>query len=134
MGWDLTVLNIANGPETLEQVQDDAVLPLGSREYVASIIQKTFPDADITDPSWLVVTRQRYSIEFDIGKNNTVEYLTIHIHGDIESVDAISLLARTSGWSFLDASIGNLIDFKKDDTADGFLRWQQYKSEIFRGK
>ena len=134
MGWDLTVLNIVNSPETLEQVQDDAVLPLGSREYVASIIQKTFSDVDITDTSWLVVTRQKYSIEFDIGRNNTVTYLTIHVHGDIESVDAISLFARTSGWSFLDASIGNFIDFKKVDTAEGFLRGQQYKNEILRGK
>ena len=127
MGWDLTVLNIREYPGKLEGLMYDSVIPLGSRDDVVSTIQNAFPEADISDPSWIVVTHLDYSLEFEVGDEEIVDYMSLHVHGNKESVVAISRLAWKSGWAFLDAAIGDFIDFGGGTQDEGFLRWQSYR-------
>lgn len=132
MGWDLIVLNVMGEQKKLAELSDNAVVPLGSTQEVVTTIHRVFPDADIRDPTWIVVTRDSYSLEISIERSEPVESFSIHVHGDISAVNAISELVEASRWSILDAALGDFIDFSSGEQTEGYKRSIEYKNQILR--
>lgn len=133
MGWDLTIINVVDGSKTIEEIGEDSVEPVGNRERVISLIKKIFPDANVSDSSWITVHRKSYSLEFSLSQQEWIDSFMVHIHGNDEKVvDAIAEFCLASGWSALDAAIGNLIDFSSDGYQEGRLRWVNYRNQTSR--
>ena len=111
MGRDLIVLNIPERIETVSQLGDGPLEPLGSRDRVLDMISAVFPDIDTSDPKWIIATRQEYSLSFSIGGEEPVEVLLITIHGSQAALDEVKRLCELNGWRAFDSAEGEFIDF-----------------------
>ena len=67
MSWDILIQDLPD-VATIEEVPDDFHPGvLGSRAEVVERLRSTFPDADFSNPSWGVLDREDWSIEFNSG-------------------------------------------------------------------
>lgn len=131
MGWDLTILNVVDGSLSIDEIGETSIEPLGTKETVIQKLIEVFPYTDRSDPDWLVFQGEHYSLEFSLGANNEIDSFMIHVHGDNEgAVNAIARLYKHTGWSVLDAAIGDFIDFRKDSVQEGYSKWREYKHHV----
>jgi len=130
MSWDVIIFNVSNEIKSVSELTEDAIKPLGSRDNVLSAIKTTFPQANLSDPSWVVQDGAGYSIEFSLGQNDPIQTMMVYVRGDISSLRAIEQFCRTTGWRAFDSSVGDFIDFSDLNYDRGFKRWEQYKNYV----
>jgi hypothetical protein len=130
MGWDVLVLKIPPAVKTVSQLADMSTEPLGPQGHVLSVIEAAFPDSDVSDPRWIVVTTDSYSIEISLIQAIEVEALMLHIHGTLVAIEAIERLCAVGGWRAFDSATGEFLDFGSPDRDAGFRRWRQYRNQI----
>src|SRR6266508_2263217 len=130
MGWDVILLNVPSKAKSIADLPEDGVVPLGERHVVLDSIRMAFPDADMRDDTWVTVFRKNFSLAINIEKGEQVESIAVHVHGSAEAVNEVAHLCEVTGWSALDASIGDLIDFSSDNRFEGYQRWQEYSKHI----
>jgi len=128
MSWDVIILRAPAGITRVSDLPDGFDQPLGSREEVVRAICAAFPSANSSDPTWMVLDGDEYSIEFSLGQNKSIEYLMLYIRGTAQAVDAVQHLCETTGWRAFDTAAGEFIDFTSPSRYDGVLRWQDYKT------
>ncbi len=132
MGWDVILLNVPSGARTIARLPDGGVIPLGSREEVLAAIGRAFPELDLTDPSWLVLSSDAYAVEFSVGPNQSVDSLMLHVHGDSRAIAIVQRLCEAGKWRAFDTSAGEFIDFDSPNRDRGLRRWQEYRRQIRR--
>lgn len=110
MSRDLLVLNIPDKISPFLQNTDIFLTPLGSREYVLKIIQKAFPEIDISDPVWIVLAHQDYSLRFSLGDEEPIDAMLITVHGKQNAFNEIKHLCELANWRAVDSSTGELLD------------------------
>jgi hypothetical protein len=129
MGWDVIVLQTAPVVSTVSQLGDQSIKPLGSRDSVLNIIETVFPDTDVSDPGWIVIATDSYSIEISLIEAVQVESLMLHIHGSSAAIDAIARLCKVSGWQAFDTAAGEFLDFDSRDRDAGLRLSRQYRDQ-----
>jgi hypothetical protein len=112
MGWDILILNVPNHNQTVPDLTDTPVVPLGTRTEVIRAIQSAFPESDVSDPSWIVVDDKNYSLQISVYQGDPVEAVMINIHGDTGALDALRLLCEATGWRAFDSVEGNWVNFE----------------------
>jgi hypothetical protein len=90
------------------------------------ILIEIFPDADFTDPTWGIVERDGYSIEFNISEEHDITSFMLHIRGDNRLLEAIELIHNNTGWRPMDEE---LIDFN-GDPGKGLRQWQNAREQV----
>jgi hypothetical protein len=130
MSWDVIILNISGETRTVSELTDDSVIPLGSRDEVLSIIHNVFPQVNLSDPTWIILDGNDYSIEINVSQNHQIDTLMLHVRGNPEAINAIESLCKATGWRAFDPSGGDFIDFTNPDRDKGFQRWQGYNDFI----
>ena len=137
MGWDLIVLQTASTISTVSQLTDQSVEPLGSKDRVLNIVKTVFPDSDVSDPGWIVISTDSYSIEISLIEAAQVESLMLHIHGSSAAIDAIERLCEAGGWRAFDTAAGEFLEFDSRDRDAGLRLSRQYRDQTadkYRGK
>lgn len=127
MSWDVIIFNLPDNVKTVLELTDESMTPLGSRDYILSVISSVFPQADLSDPTWVVLDGDDYSIEFSLGQDEQLETLMLHVRGDIEAINAIENFCKATGWRAFDSSVGEFIDFTDPNRDRGIKRWQEYR-------
>jgi len=131
MGWDLTVINVVDGSRSIDELSESSVEALGTKETITDRLMAVFPGIDASNSEWLALRGEHYSLEFSLGSDDEISSFMIHVHGDDEqAVNAVATLCRHTGWSVLDAAIGDLIDFRDNHAQDGYLKWRSYKHHV----
>jgi hypothetical protein len=110
----------------IDEIQDDLIDKLGTRDEVVSILIKIFPDGDFTDPTWGVLDRDGYSIEFNISEEHDITSFMLHVRGDNRSLEAIELIHNKTGWRPMDEE---LIDFN-GDPGKGLSQWKNAREQV----
>jgi hypothetical protein len=108
-----------------ELSQDAEVEPLGSKAAILALLADLFPDADFSDPTWVILNREEFAIEFIVGHEDPVASLGLRIHGADRALAVAQLLCEQMGWRAFDPSFGELIDFGCDPEA-GLRAWRAY--------
>ncbi len=130
MGWDLIVLRVPDYVKAVADLRDHAALALGSRDDVLRTISAAFPQADTSNPVWVVVDGEGYTLELNIGEKEPIESLMIFVHGSAEAIRAIEHLCVRGGWRAFDTAAGDFIDFASTNRDFGFERSQEYRRHI----
>lgn len=72
-----------------------------------------------------------YSIEFSLGKKNTVESVTFHVRGTGNVLSKIVELCNESGWKAIDTSAGEFIDLQRP-SAKGWENFKAYRDRVVK--
>lgn len=131
MSWDIYIMSAPAGASTLEEVgpEEADIEPLGSRQEVHNAILAVFPNADLSDPAWGVFDGDGYSIEFNMGSDNTVGGMMLHVRGGDDAIPAIKALCDHTGWRAYDIGTGEFMGFDAA-SEESRRRWQEYRDRV----
>lgn len=132
MSWDISIMDL---PRDAASVADIPYAfqpqPLGPRAELIAAIQDVAPQVDFTDASWGELVTPDFVIEFNMGSEEVVDSMMLHVRGGGPVVDFIDALLRRLGRRAIDCSEG---EFFSPATSDGSFRaWQQYRDSVVRG-
>ncbi|RLE23549.1 MAG: hypothetical protein DRJ65_11620 [Acidobacteria bacterium] len=116
----------------IADVPDEGGQPLGSTGEVRRFLSEVLPDLDLSDPTWGILERSTYSIEFSIGKAEPCTSIMLHVRGLDDAIYPIQTLCTGYGWQALDFSDGELICFDSDP-AKGLRAWREYRDRVAPG-
>jgi len=113
MSWDVLLIRIP--PELISSLTlpSDFKSELGPRAEVISLLSKICPEASFADPDWGVLDGDGFSIEFDMGREDSVDTILLHIHGSGKAVEVIQKVCQMTGWSAMDIAHSDFIDFSR---------------------
>lgn len=137
MSYLVVLFNLPSHIVSLDDLPDgdggdsDTVVmpPLGLRTAILALLTSLFPDADYADPTWVVLRRNGFVIEFMLGAKDPLSSLGLRIHGSDQALDVAKLLCEYMGWRAYDTSLGDFIDFE-DHPAAGLQAWRQYRNRV----
>jgi hypothetical protein len=130
MSWDLLLLNLPPGIETIDQVPEDCDVNLGPLQAVLTGLNQVFGDAIyLRDQTWGMLEGEHFSIEFNIGSKDPCESIMLHVRGDDSAIEPIKALCFQTGWSAFDTSSGELLNFH-GDPAVGLRTWREWKDPV----
>jgi len=126
MSWDVTFMKFSSNITSIEDIDESAIEELGDREDIIGILLNLFPDIDFTDKSWGTLERDGYSIEFNLGEEGKQNSIMLHVRGDKRSVEAIKVIAETTGWKAMDEEFINFDNLPER----GLIEWQKAREHV----
>lgn len=95
MSWDVLLLRLPDDVTSAQQIPaDHTPVPLGRRHDVLAAVAEAVPDADLSDPAWGELSSTTWSIELNIGSEDPVDSVMLHIRGSGDDVLAPVLRLR----------------------------------------
>jgi hypothetical protein len=131
MSWDVVVFNVRGKTPSLEQFEQSDCEPLGPAAEVHQRISALLPGVDWSDPTWGIYEGDGFSIEFNVGKDDPIESMMLHVRGGGDAIAAITRFARPQGWSALDCSTGEFLDLENPSQA-GWEGFQAYRDKVIK--
>jgi hypothetical protein len=129
MSWDVLILNVADEVESTIQLNDESVSPLGTRPDVLRNMRQAFPNLDVSDPKWIVITEADYSIQASLVEDDFVQSILLNVHGSARSLDAIEHLCEVAHWRAFDGATGEFIDFDSHHKGAGWQIARNYTEQ-----
>jgi hypothetical protein len=134
MSWDVFLMKLPEGfDDSLEDLPDDfEEEDICTYEYLIDEIKNLFPhnSAEFDDDSrCLVLIEKTYSIEFDFGKSDPINHISLSIRGDNDALKPIELFCERFNCSAVDSDTGEIIKFS-DNSNKGFSKWQEYENRV----
>ncbi|MER8029870.1 hypothetical protein ABTZ78_13010 [Streptomyces bauhiniae] len=129
MSWDVLLLRLPDDVTSMDELpQDYTPPPLGRHHEVLAAVAQAVPDADLSDPEWGDLSGPTWSIELNIGSEDPVTSIMLHIRGSGDDVLVPVLrLAEALRCKALDLSEGDLIT--RGQTS-GWHAFQQFRDRV----
>ncbi|MFB6904081.1 hypothetical protein ACFCWB_07395 [Streptomyces bacillaris] len=129
MSWDVLLLHLPDDITSVQQIPDAHTPALiGSRRDILAAITQANPDTDLTDPTWGELLGPTWSMELNIGAEDPVDSVMLHIRGSGDDVlTPVFRLAGALGCKVLDCAAGDLISSLETSGWHGF---QQYRDSV----
>lgn len=129
MSWDLYAQDFPP-VDSVEHIPEDfEPEPLGPRVAVIAKILAAMPDVDFSDPSWGLLERDGWSIEFNLGEEEECEDLALHVRGcGRGAMEAVDTVLCAVGVRAIDAQTGEF--FTLETAGQSFAAWQAYRDGI----
>lgn len=107
MSWTVVVLDYGGNPPSSLATPDN---PLGPADQVRESIAEHLPGVDWSDPAWGSYLGEGFTIEFNVGDQDPIYAITLHVHGGVNAVQAMLAFANPNGWSLWNDSAGKFLD------------------------
>jgi hypothetical protein len=131
MSWDILLQRFPQNVASPEGMPDDYRPPvIGSRAQVASTLRELFPAADTSDPAWIVIDGDDFSIEVSTGDHEQCTGFMLHVRGGDTAVQPVMQIAKHFELRALDCSTGEFMDAMVDP-ASGLQQWRAYRDKAF---
>jgi hypothetical protein len=132
MSWDVMVFNTRGKvPPSLAEFQESDCEPLGPAAEVRERIAALLPGVDWSDPTWGLYAGNGFSIEFNVGDDDPIDNVMLHIRGGGDAIAAIVMFARPLGWSALDCSTSEFLDLDHP-SQEGWEGFQAFRDKIIK--
>jgi hypothetical protein len=133
MSWDVLIFNFGDVPlPKFEDLPALTPLPLGFPAEVRERISAQLPGVDWSDPSWGLYEHKSLAIEFNIGDDDPVQSMMLHVRGGGDPFPAIIAITRANGWFACDTSLGEMIDPDNPST-EGWEEFHTLRDKIIIG-
>src|SRR4051812_29134959 len=127
MSWDVMICKFAGTtPATAEEIDNENMIPLGAAAEVRNRISEILPMVDWSAPSWGILDGDGFSIEFNVGEDDPITDMMLHVRGGGDAVTAIMSFVGRLGWSALDTSTSEFLDPKKP-SQEGWKGFQDFR-------
>ncbi|MEE1941815.1 hypothetical protein V1L54_20815 [Streptomyces sp. TRM 70361] len=111
MSWDVLLLPVPARFGSLAGLPDGwSPGPVGGRDRVLAAVRQAAPETDLSGPSWGLLTGPAWSVELNIGEQDPVESVMLHVRGGGDGVlPVIHRLAAALGRRAIDCSGGEFL-------------------------
>ncbi|WP_370416396.1 hypothetical protein [Streptomyces fradiae] len=129
MSWDVILLRLPDDVTSVQEIPADyAPDPLGRRDDVLAAVAQAVPDADLSDPAWGEMSSPTSSIELNVGSEDPVDTVMLHIRGSGDRVlTPVLRLAAALRCEALDCAEGELIT---PGQTSGWHVFQQFRDRV----
>lgn len=86
------------------------------------------PFAEFTDPEWLLVDAEEFSIEINMDDEEELGSITFHIHGDGEAGQCVAAILKSLGLRAHDSGTGDFFNIDAPD--EGFAKWRALRDRL----
>ncbi|MDO4661096.1 MAG: hypothetical protein Q4B27_03030 [Candidatus Saccharibacteria bacterium] len=134
MSWDLTAIKTKRHIQSVSDLTEEDCAPLERQQMIAELEKaaKTC-DAhlDTSDPSWLVMQKREWLIEFSLGKQPRERLITmgLRVRGSKEPTEVFAYLIQELGIRLVEWSTGEFLDLSKQSS---FGHWQEWSERVLR--
>jgi hypothetical protein len=129
MSWDIFVQDIPVDAKTVDEIPDSFVpAPIGQRSNIIEEIQKIAPFADFSDPAWGIIEGEDFSIEVNLGDNESVKDFAFHARGSDTAAGLISDILKHLNLRAFDSGTGDIFDHER--VSAGLLLWRAYTNRV----
>ncbi|MEV7394148.1 MULTISPECIES: hypothetical protein [unclassified Streptomyces] len=132
MSWDVLLLRLPADVTSLHGLPADrAPDPLGRKYDVLAAVAQAVPEVDLSDPTWGDLSGPTWSIELNIGSNDPVDSIMLHVRGSGDDVlTPVFRLAEALQCKVLDCAEGDLIT---PEQTLGWHAFQQFRDRVIGG-
>ncbi|MFD8821955.1 hypothetical protein ACFV1C_06305 [Streptomyces sp. NPDC059605] len=129
MSWDVFLLRLPDDITSVQEIPaDHTPAPLGRRDDVLAAVARAVPEADLSDPGWGTLSGPTWSIELNIGSNDPVESIMLHIRGSGDDVlTPVFRLAESLRCGVIDCTDGEVI---APGQSSGWHSFQQFRDQV----
>jgi hypothetical protein len=129
VSWDISIMDLPSDAASVADIPDDfQPEPLGNRVELIAAIRDVAPSADFSDPSWGELATPDFVIEFNMGSEEVVDSMMVHVRGGGPVVDFIDALLTRLGHRAIDCSEGEF--FMSEASGESFRAWQAYRDSV----
>ncbi|MBU2693953.1 hypothetical protein [Pimelobacter sp. 30-1] len=129
MSWDISIMDLPTDASSVADIPDDfQPQPLGDRSELIAAVRDVAPSADFSDPSWGELATPDFVIEFNMGSEEVVDSMMLHVRGGGLVVDFIDALLTRLGRRAIDCSAGEF--FTSEASGTSFRAWQAYRDSV----
>jgi len=129
MSWDISVQDLPPGAKSIDDIPDNfKPSPLGARSDVIARIRETLPEIDFADPTWGMLNRPGFSIEFNMGASEVCDGFMLHVRGGGAAVATIGRVLDHLKLRGIDCQSGEF--FAPDAAATSFNEWQSFRDQV----
>lgn len=130
MSWDVMIFNTGGKkPPPVEQFQESDYEALGAAGAVRQRLSGLLPGIDWSDTTWGIYEGDGFSIEFNVGNDDPIGSMMLHVRGGGNAIAAIVTFARPLGWSALDCSTSEFLDLDRPSQA-GWEEFQAFRDKV----
>ena len=127
MSWDVVLLK-----EKFDTNDKDYQPPtLGKRMELISQLTSILPNLDFSDESWGIMEGDGFSIEFNIGNNENVDSIMLHIRGGGDPIQIIQGIMQEFKWESLDCSTGDFMELNNVSN-ESWTKFQTWRDKVFK--
>lgn len=132
MSWDIAIMDLPNDVTSIADIPDGfQPEPLGDRVALIAAIRDVAPGADFSDPSWGELVTPDFAIEFNMGRDEVVDSMMLHVRGGGGAVGFIDALLTHLDRRAIDCSAGEF--FTSAASGESFRSWQAYRDGVIDG-
>lgn len=125
-------MDLPNDVASVADIPDDfQPEPLGERAALIAAIRDVAPSADFTDPAWGELVTPAFVIEFNMGSEEVVDSMMLHVRGGGPVVDFIDALLTHLGRRAIDCTEGEF--FNSPASGESLRAWQAYRDRVVDG-
>ena len=129
MSWDIFVQDIPSDARTIDDLPDDFVpATIGRRAEIIAKIKEVVPFADFSDPAWGTIEGTDYSIEVNLGADESIDSFAFHVRGDDVAAGLVSDILKHLNFRAFDSGTGDIFDHQK--AAAGLKKWRAYRDLV----
>ena len=134
MSWDLTAIKTKRHVQSVSDLTEEDCVPLERQQMIAELEKAaTVCDAhlDTSDPSWLVMQKREWLIEFSLSKQPRERLITmgLRVRGSEEPTEVFAYLIQDLGMRLVEWSTGEFLDLSKQSS---FQHWQEWSERVLR--
>jgi len=138
MSWDVSILRFERRYLDVNDIPYDAEsVPLGSLAHVQQAVAAHFPGVTWNAPQewgwWGIWESANGSIEFNMGDDDPVEHIGLHVRAESPVVVGILALAEQLAAQAMDSDTGRFLDVSDCDTSNpnsGLASWRRYRDQV----
>jgi hypothetical protein len=129
MSWDVLLLRLPDDVTSMHELPDDyCPEALGRPRDVLATVTQAVPEVDLSDPRWGDLSGPTWSMELNIGSEDSVDSIMLHIRGSGDDVLApVFRLAEALRRKVLDLSKEDLIN---PGQTSGWQTFQQFRDRV----
>ena len=134
MSWDVIIQDFGDFKQISDIPNDFQPKSIGNKSDIIAKIKETFPDVKISDSSWLILENEICSIEFNIGHEENVDSIMLHVRGEeSETINEILDLLERLNVRAVDTTTGEFIE-NKQNIKKGLMHWKKFRDSILKRK
>lgn len=125
MSWDVFISR-----HSVNDLQNDNFKQIGSKQEILDLLTKLLPDIQTQKDDWVLIKKNDYSIEIDLGDEDTIDHLMLYVRGDTQVPMIIikEICSRINCYA-MDCYDSSQIDFNQIENKS-LKEWQLYRDKI----
>lgn len=134
MSWDVSLYKFSRKYESLDEIPgDEQPQALGALHEVQSAVSAVFSGTNWADPVWGIFDSDIGSIEFNVGREEPVVSLALHVRAGDAIVAGILQLCEQLSCQAIDLTDSSFLD-QSAHPEQGLRQWREYLNHVVQSR